>query len=77
MEHYTEAILWYAAWPILIFIAYKYVLLNLRHHAKMERLEELEERYREEIAHERELQQNSDNMNGPVGYISGRSSKEK
>ncbi len=48
MEHYTEAMLWYAAWPILIFIAYKFVLLNLRHHAKMERLEELEERYREE-----------------------------
>ncbi len=42
---YTEAILWYAAWPILIYVAYRFVLLNLHHHAKMERLEMLEERF--------------------------------
>ncbi len=42
---YTEAILWYAAWPVLIFVAYKFVMLNLRHHAKIERLELLEERF--------------------------------
>jgi len=45
---YTQALIWYAMWPVLIFLAYKFVLLNLRHHAKMERLEELEERYAQE-----------------------------
>ncbi|WP_457605735.1 hypothetical protein [Nitratifractor sp.] len=42
---YTTAILWYASWPVLIYVAYRFVLLNLRHHAKMERLEMLEERF--------------------------------
>ncbi len=45
--NYTEAILWYTAWPILIYIAYRFVLLNLRHHARMERYEMLEERFGE------------------------------
>ncbi|RUM63569.1 MAG: hypothetical protein DSZ05_08365 [Sulfurospirillum sp.] len=48
---YTEAIIWYTAWPVLIFIAYKFVMLNLRHHAKMERLEMLEERFGEQFPH--------------------------
>lgn len=43
--NYTDAILWYATWPLFIFIAYKFVMLNLHHHAKMERLESLEERF--------------------------------
>jgi hypothetical protein len=45
---YTTAILWYLAWPLLIWLAYRFVVLNLKHHAKMERLEELEARYAEE-----------------------------
>ncbi len=48
---YTEAIIWYTAWPVLIFIAYKFVMLNLHHHAKMERLEMLEERFGEQCTH--------------------------
>ncbi len=52
MQQYTDAILWYAAWPAVIFIAYKFVWLNLRHHAKMERLEEFETRYGQEGLHE-------------------------
>lgn len=48
---YTEAIIWYAMWPVLIFVAYKFVLLNLRHHAKMERLEMLEEHFGEQSEH--------------------------
>jgi bacteriorhodopsin len=48
MHNYTEALIWYSIWPLLIYIAYRFVLLNLRHHAKMERLEELEARYANE-----------------------------
>ncbi|MCF6207588.1 MAG: hypothetical protein L3J47_11985 [Sulfurovum sp.] len=48
MHNYTEALIWYAAWPVLIYLAYRFVLLNLRHHGKMERLEELEARYAQE-----------------------------
>ena len=42
---YLDAILWYMSWPLIIWIAYKFVLINLYHHAKMERLEMLEERF--------------------------------
>jgi len=52
MMEYIDAILWYAAWPVLIYIAYRFVLLNMRHHAKMERLEILEERFGKEITHQ-------------------------
>ena len=52
MEAYSDAIIWYATWPILIYICYRFVLLNLKHHAKMERLEMLEERFGKEIPHQ-------------------------
>jgi len=42
MSNYTDAILWYASWSILIWLSYKFVMLNIKHHGKMERLEELE-----------------------------------
>ncbi|WP_457743496.1 hypothetical protein [Sulfurimonas sp.] len=35
-------IIWYASWPVFIYLSFKFVLLNLKHHGKMERLEELE-----------------------------------
>ena len=41
MEYLTETI-WYASWPIIIYLSVKFVQLNLKHYAKMERLEELE-----------------------------------
>ena len=41
MEYLTESI-WYLSWPVLIYLSYKFVTLNLHHYKKMERLEELE-----------------------------------
>jgi len=29
MSEYLTAILWYASWPIIIYIAYKFVLINI------------------------------------------------
>ena len=29
--NYTSALLWYAVWPLTIFISYKFVLLNIEH----------------------------------------------
>ncbi len=28
---YTSALLWYASWPIVIVISYKFVMLNIEH----------------------------------------------
>ncbi len=41
---YIESLVWLGLWPLIIFLGYKFALLNLRHYQKMERLEELEER---------------------------------
>jgi hypothetical protein len=48
---YMDALLWYMSWPLIVWIAYKFVMLNLTHHAKMERLEMLEKRFGEECQH--------------------------
>ena len=45
MEYLNE-IIWYASWPVLIYVSLKFVQLNLRHFKKMERLEELEELFK-------------------------------
>jgi hypothetical protein len=45
---YTEAIIWYLSWPLLIYVAYRFVWFNIRHHNQMERLEELGKHYGEE-----------------------------
>ncbi len=50
---YTDAIFWYASWPVLIYVAYRFVLINMKHHAKMERLEMLEERFGKEVDHQK------------------------
>ncbi|WP_456393806.1 hypothetical protein [Nitratifractor sp.] len=47
MDTSTTALLWYASWPVLIWASYRFVLLNIRHHANLERLEELEARCQE------------------------------
>ena len=39
-----EAIIWYSAWPVVIYLSLKFVMLNLKHFSKMERLEELEKK---------------------------------
>ncbi|WP_292656302.1 hypothetical protein [Nitratifractor sp.] len=41
---YTDAIIWYLSWPVLIYVAYRFVWLNIRHHARMEELQLLKER---------------------------------
>lgn len=41
MEYLSE-LFWYLSWPVLIYLSYKFVSLNLDHHEKMERLEGLE-----------------------------------
>jgi len=41
MEYLAE-IIWYSSWPVVIILSLKFVQLNLKHYAKMERLEELE-----------------------------------
>jgi len=40
--NYTTELLWYASWPVVIYLAYKFVLLNINHHQKMEKLEDIE-----------------------------------
>lgn len=39
MEYLGE-IVWLISWPVLIYIAYKFVSLNLDHHKNMEKLQE-------------------------------------
>lgn len=29
--NYTAAMLWYASWPVAIYISYKFILLNIEH----------------------------------------------
>ncbi len=29
--NYTSALLWYATWPLAIYISYKFILLNIEH----------------------------------------------
>ncbi|BDY11937.1 hypothetical protein [Hydrogenimonas cancrithermarum] len=40
-----EAIIWYAVWPVVIYVSWKFVMRNIDHSTKMERLEALEKRY--------------------------------
>jgi hypothetical protein len=38
MEYLSELV-WYASWPIVVFIALKFVQLNVKHLENMEKLE--------------------------------------
>ncbi len=31
MVNYTAGILWMATWPVLIYVSYKFVMLNISH----------------------------------------------
>jgi len=44
MEHYTASLIWFVLWPVMIYISYKFVSLNIKHFQKLERLEELEDK---------------------------------
>jgi uncharacterized membrane protein len=39
MEYISELI-WYGSWPVVVFIALKFVQLNIKHLDNMERLEQ-------------------------------------
>ena len=41
MDYLTEFI-WYASWPILLYVGLKFVELNLKHYKNMESLEEFQ-----------------------------------
>lgn len=45
---YIESLLWLGLWPLIIYLGYKFAVLNLRHYQKMERLEELEAHFAEQ-----------------------------
>jgi len=41
--NYTYGLLWYASWPFVIYISYKFVLLNIEHlEENLERKEQKE-----------------------------------
>jgi len=42
--NYTNAIIWFISWPIIIWLAYKFVSLNVTHFENMEKLEELDKK---------------------------------
>lgn len=29
--NYTSALLWYASWPVMIYISYRFIRLNIEH----------------------------------------------
>jgi len=41
MEYLAELV-WYGSWPVVVFIALKFVQLNIKHLENMEKLEENE-----------------------------------
>lgn len=44
MEYLAE-IIWFSFWPVIIYIAVKFVQHNIRHFNKLERLQKYEEKY--------------------------------
>lgn len=39
MVEYTASLIWLAAWPVIIFLGYKFTALNVRQIERMEALE--------------------------------------
>jgi len=37
-----EEIIWFASWPVVIYVALKFISINLEHYKNMEKLEDLE-----------------------------------
>lgn len=31
MVNYTSGLLWMASWPVLIYVSYKFIMLNIEH----------------------------------------------
>jgi len=37
-----EAIIWYSVWPVVIYVSWKFVMLNIKHFTKLEQFKEFE-----------------------------------
>ena len=42
MVDYTASLIWLAAWPLIIFLGYRFAAFNLEHFGRLERLQECE-----------------------------------
>lgn len=40
MIDYTESLIWLAAWPLIIYLGYKFAAFNMAHFTRIERLEQ-------------------------------------
>jgi hypothetical protein len=40
MVDYTSSLIWLAAWPLIVFLGYKFAALNIRQTERLEKLEE-------------------------------------
>ncbi|MFP4331910.1 MAG: hypothetical protein ACLFQJ_01295 [Campylobacterales bacterium] len=40
MIDYTSSIMWLIAWPLIIYISYKFIRLNISHLQKLEKMDE-------------------------------------
>lgn len=40
MIDYTSSIMWLIAWPLIIYISYKFIRLNITHFQKLEKMDE-------------------------------------
>lgn len=43
MVDYTTSLIWLAAWPVIIFLGYKFAAFNVKHYGRIERLEACDE----------------------------------
>jgi hypothetical protein len=39
MGEYTASLIWFSAWPVLIYLSYRFVKLNVTHFKRLESLE--------------------------------------
>ncbi len=46
---YTQGIIWYIFWPIIIIVSVKFVQHNLQYFKKLERLEAYEKKYGKDV----------------------------
>ncbi len=42
MVDYTESLIWLAAWPVIIYLGYKFAAFNMAHFTRLESLMEKE-----------------------------------
>jgi hypothetical protein len=42
MVDYTVSLIWLAAWPLIIFLGYRFTAFNIKHFTRMERFAQTE-----------------------------------